>query len=98
MQLPSVDLRSGHFQVKTDIEVHHFFTLMLIVLWVKISADIILKYFSYFPQKIDQHFMQIVTLRDKWHEMFCLFSGKKNTKNIINSNLHECQKSVFLGK
>ena len=59
-----VDLRSGHFQVKTDTEVR-FFSFNVNSLLVKTSTDNILKYFFLFsPDNGLQHFMQIVTFRD----------------------------------
>ena len=40
-----------------------------VALWVKISAEDILKYFSYFSHKTGQHFMQIVLSADNLHKM-----------------------------
>ena len=67
--------------------------------WVKISADNILKYFSYFSQKIDfQHFMQIVTLRDNWHEIVMTIFWNKIQKKTLSILIYMNVKSLFSWK
>ena len=49
----------------------------------KMSADGILKYFSFFLTKQDLPFMPIVSIIDNWHECKILFS-RKNRENKVN--------------
>ena len=93
----SVDLRSGHFQVKTGTEVIISYFNVYSLLGENFNRQHFKIFFLFSPESKLQHFKQIVTFRDKWHEKSSLFSGKNNIKNIINFNLHKC-KSLFSWK
>ena len=72
---PNVDQRSRHFQVKTGIEVIIFYFNAYSLKGENFSRQHFEIFFLFFPENRLQHCMQIVTLRDNWHKMSCLFSG-----------------------
>ena len=72
-------------------------TLMLtVIMWVKISADTILKYFSYFSQKIGFHLSCKLSPKTVCMKCQNLFSWKKK-KNIINLwHAESAERVIFL--
>ena len=81
------------------------------LLWVKISTDIILKFFffSFFPENRHWHFMQIISLWDNLHKMwksprrqfawnvkaYFMEQNKKHTINLSSAECHLMSASFF---
>ena len=70
------DLRSGHFQVKTSTEMIIFYFNDYSLLGENFNRQHFEIFFLFSPESRLQHFIQIATFRNNWHDVKSSFREK----------------------